>query len=84
MIHTVVVPVALEEARSEGWTWFLAVVAFLMLVLLVLSVLRRRLLRPMSHAPSDTTDAWTEAGRRLQAPSPEDEADAEPPGEDTP
>jgi len=84
VIHTVLVPVAMEEARSEGWMWFLAVVVCLLLVLLVLSVLRRRLLRPMSHAPSDTTDAWTEAGRRLQAPSPEDEADAEPPGQDTP
>ncbi|HUU92590.1 MAG TPA: hypothetical protein VM238_15435 [Phycisphaerae bacterium] len=84
MIHTVLVPVALEEARSEGWAWFLAVMACLVLVLLVWSILRRRLLRPMSHGPSDTTDAWQEAGRRFQTPAPEDEADAEPPDEDTP
>jgi len=70
--HTFVT-VAATEARSEGWVWFLAVVACLVLVLLILSIVRRRLLRPMSHAPSDTTDAWKEAGRRLQTPATDDE-----------
>jgi hypothetical protein len=32
----------------------------------------------MHHTPSDTTDAWTEAGRRLQAPPPGEDADETP------
>lgn len=80
MIHNPLVTVALE-AHSEGWLWFLAVVGCVVLVLLILSILRRRLLRPMSHAPSDMTDAWQEAGRRLQTPAPEDD-EPEPSDED--
>ena len=83
MIHTALIPVAMEP-RSEGWIWFFAVVGCLVLVLLVLTVVRRLLLRPMSHAPSDMTDTWKEAGRRFQTPAPEDEADGEPGDEDTP
>lgn len=56
------------EPRAEGWMWFLAVVGFIVLVLLVLSLLRRRLVRPMPHTPSDTTDSWAEAGRRFRPP----------------
>ncbi len=83
MMHTALMPVAMEP-RAEGWVWLLAVVGALVLVLLVLSILRRRLLRPMPHAPTDTTDAWKEAGRRFQTPAPEDEADGRPGDEDTP
>ena len=75
---------AAMDSRSEGWVWFFAVVGCLVLVLLVLSVLRRRLLKPMSHAPSDTTDAWKEAGRRFQTPASEDETDGQPADGDTP
>ncbi len=83
MIHTALIPVAMQP-RAEGWVWLLAVVGVLVLVLLVLSILRRLLLRPMPHRPTDTTDAWAEAGRRLQTPAPEDGADGRPGDEGTP
>ena len=51
--------------RGEGWVWWLSLVTVLVLVGLLVGVLRRRLLRPMTHKPSDTSDAWTEAGRRV-------------------
>jgi len=66
-------------ARTQGWVWWLALVAVLGLVALLLWVLRRRLLRPMSHTPSDTTDAWTEAGRRLSLKSSDADGDAKKP-----
>jgi hypothetical protein len=59
------------EARAEGWVWWTALVLGLMLVLAVVSVLRRILVQPMPHTPSDLSDAWSEAGRRLPAPPPE-------------
>jgi hypothetical protein len=43
----------------------MVLVACLIFVFFLLSVLRRRLDRPMDHKPSDTTDAWAEAGRRF-------------------
>ena len=46
---------------------------------LLFGVLRRLLLRPMKHTPTDTTDAWAEAGRRLKI-EPEDD-DRPGPGE---
>jgi len=71
---TAAAPLAADLApRAEGWMWFLAVVGFIVLVLLVLNVLRRRLVRPMSHTPSDTTDAWAEAGRRFRPPPADDD-----------
>lgn len=70
------------SARGEGWAWWLVLVACLILVFLFLSVLRRRLVQPMDHKPSDTTDAWAEAGRRLSLKSADEDAeDAE--SEDT-
>ncbi|HUX02427.1 MAG: hypothetical protein WBD63_11835 [Phycisphaerae bacterium] len=51
--------------RGEGWVWWLSLVTVLVLVGLLVAVLRRRLLHPMTHEPSDTSDAWTEAGRRI-------------------
>ena len=83
MMHTALIPVAMEP-RAEGWVWLLVVVGALVLVLLVLSILRRRLPRPMPHRPTDMTDAWTEAGRRFQTPAPDDGADGRPEDEDTP
>ena len=62
------------SARGEGWAWWLVLVACLILVFLLLSVLRRRLVQPMDHKPSDTTDAWAEAGRRLSMKSADEEA----------
>jgi len=53
------------SARGEGWAWWMALVVCLVVVFLLLNVLRRRLVQPMDHKPSDTTDAWAEAGRRL-------------------
>ena len=58
-------PLVALSARGEGWAWWMVLVACLILVFLLLSVLRRRLVQPMDHKPSDTTDAWAEAGRRL-------------------
>jgi len=60
-----IVPLVALSPRGEGWAWWLTLVACLVVVFLLLNVLRRRLLRPMDHKPSDTTDAWAEAGRRL-------------------
>ncbi|MBM4018213.1 MAG: hypothetical protein FJ288_07770 [Planctomycetes bacterium] len=60
------------QARVEGWTWWLALVACLVVVLLALAVLRRLFLKPMPHKPTDTSDAWAEAGRRLAVPPPDD------------
>ena len=74
--------IAQLEPRAEGWLWWLVLVGGLLIVLLMVGVLRRRLLRPMRHTPSDTTDAWAEAGRRLATPPPGDEGDedSEEPG----
>lgn len=77
------VPVAMEP-RVEGWVWFLVVVGCLVLVLLLVGVLRRRLLRPMSHTPTDTTDAWAEAGRRLRTPGSERESGSAEGDEESP
>jgi len=69
---------AVGEDRAEGWFWWLVLVSSLVVIFLILNAVRRRLLRPMSHKPTDTTDSWTEAGRRFalpdsKAPSSEDE-----------
>jgi len=60
----------------------MVLVAGLILVFLLLSVLRRRLVQPMDHKPSDTTDAWAEAGRRLSL-EPDDENGKDSEEEDT-
>ena len=54
--------------REEAWVWWLALVFGTVLVALVFVVLRRRFLSPMPHKPSDTTDSWKEAGRRVAMP----------------
>jgi hypothetical protein len=71
-------------ARLEGWLWWIALVVGIAVVLLVLAAIRRFLVRPMSHKPSDTSDAWAEAGRRLPPPPPEGKPGAAPPDEDSP
>jgi len=70
---------ASAEARDEGWFWWFALVAGLAIAMLVVMLLRRRLVRPLSRTPTDTTDAWAEAGRRLQVP-PAEGSDQGPPG----
>ena len=65
--------------RGEGWILWLLVAGCVTVALLLANVLRRRLLRPMSHKPSDTTDAWAEAGRRFRVPDADQE---EEPSED--
>lgn len=70
------------SARSEGWAWWMVLVACLILVFFLLSVLRRRLVQPMDHKPSDTTDAWAEAGRRLSV-KPDDQNEQDSQAEDT-
>ena len=70
-----------HEARLEGWLWWVMLVACLLVLLLVLVTLRRRFVRPMPHTPSDTSDAWAEAGRRLAVPPPEDRSGKGPGGE---
>ena len=67
----------IREARLEGWLWWAILVASLLVLLLVLLTFRRRFVKPMLHKPSDTSDAWAEAGRRLAAPPPEDASDSE-------
>jgi len=57
--------------REQGWFWWAALVLCVVLLLLLLAVVRRRLLLPMRHRPSDTTDAWQEAGRRFRVPEDE-------------
>jgi hypothetical protein len=56
------------EPRAEGWLWWSILVGCIVIVFLIVGVVRRRLVRPMPHTPSDTTDAWREAGRRLAVP----------------
>jgi hypothetical protein len=68
--------IAQLEPRTEGWVWWIILVLALgMFLLLLVSILRRHLVRPMPLKPSDTTDAWREAGRRLPVPPPDGEAD---------
>jgi hypothetical protein len=70
---------AAMSPRAEAWFWWLGTVLVLGLVFfLTVGVLRRRLCRPMMHAPTDTSDAWAEAGRRLRVP-PHDAPDDAPP-----
>lgn len=57
------------HARREGWVLTgLLVLGLALLFVLLFGVLRRVLLKPLRREPSDTTDAWTEAGRRLRVP----------------
>lgn len=56
------------DPRAEGWAWWLILVLILLVVFVVVAALRRRFLKPMKHEPTDTTDAWVEAGRRLKVP----------------
>jgi hypothetical protein len=71
MIPAADVPVDLAP-RVEGWILWLGLVFCLLGVVMVILIVRRRLLNPMPHTPSDTTDAWSEAGRRLPVPPPEE------------
>jgi hypothetical protein len=66
--------------REEGWLWWIVLVLCVVLVFLLVAVVRRRLLSPMAHTPSDTTDSWTEAGRRFRLP--EDDKGKKPGGEE--
>jgi hypothetical protein len=68
---------ASHDARLEGWLWLVTLVICLLIMLLLLITVRRRLVRPMPHNPSDTSDAWAEAGRRLVVPPPEGKDDSE-------
>lgn len=70
---TFVVSAAPPQDRIEAWLWVLMLVVVLIMVMLVLAVVRRRLVRPMPRRPTDTTDAWKEAGRRLAVPPPADD-----------
>ena len=81
MNTTILAAVLDTEARLEGWFWLIVLVALLVVMLLALALLRRRLLRPMPHEPSDTTDAWVEAGRRLHPPPSDGQARTPPSGE---
>jgi hypothetical protein len=60
-----------SEARAEGWLLWIGLVLTLALVLAVVTLVRRMLIRPMPRSPSDTSDAWSEAGRRMPVPPPE-------------
>jgi|WetSurMetagenome_2_1015567.scaffolds.fasta_scaffold1892927_2 hypothetical protein len=63
------------DPHVEGWIWWVLIILGLFAVLLVIGILRRRLVQPMRNTPSDTTDSWKEAGRRMTAP-PATEEDA--------
>jgi hypothetical protein len=60
-----------SEARAEGWLLWIGLVLTLALVLAVVTLVRRMLIRPMPRSPSDTSDAWSEAGRRMPVPPPD-------------
>jgi len=66
--------------RGQGALLVLLLLLAVLVVAVVLALLRRRFVRPMTRAPSDTTDAWAEAGRRLGQPP----RGADSPGEDPP
>jgi hypothetical protein len=66
--------------KGEGWVLITAVVLVIVLIALLLMMLRRWLLRPMEHRATDTTDSWTEAGRRFRVP-PEEGDRPEPPAD---
>ena len=68
-------PIPLAAPPGAWALWFI-VVALGVVVALAIVWLRRRLLRPMSHEPSSTTDAWAEAGRRFQPTDAAPEEDA--------
>lgn len=74
-----IVLIALEP-RAEGWLWWSVLVGCIVIVFLVVGMVRRRFVRPMPRTPSDTTDAWREAGRRLPVP-PRDEPETPDGGE---
>jgi len=54
--------------RAEAWGWWFLLVLGLLVLALIVVGLRRWLIKPMPHTPSDTTDAWAESGRRLRVP----------------
>jgi len=71
-----------SEARVEGWLLWIGLVLTLALVLAVVAMVRRMLIRPMPRSPSDTSDAWSEAGRRMPVPPPEPPDERPPPDEE--
>jgi len=71
------------EPRAQGWIWWILLVITLAGVVLLLMGVRRWILRPMPHQPTDTTDAWTEAGRRFHLP-PESQKENDDASEETP
>jgi len=69
-------------ARGEGWILWIGLVLALALVLAVMARVRRMLIRPMPRSPSDTSDAWSEAGRRMPVPPTEPTDERPPPDEE--
>jgi len=55
-------------APAEAWWLWVTVVAVGVVAGLIIAWLRRVLLQPFRHGPTDTTDAWAEAGRRFRLP----------------
>jgi hypothetical protein len=70
------------DPHTEGWLWLGVLVVSLVVILILLGMVRRWFMAPMKHTPSDTSDAWKEAGRRL--PVPPDEPDENELPEDKP
>jgi len=64
-----------QAARTEAWVWWMVICLGLLIALFLWVAMRWRGTLPMHHRPSDTTDAWREAGRRLQVPEDEDGRD---------
>jgi hypothetical protein len=60
------------DPHVEGWIWWALLVIGLIIISIAVAVLRRRFVQPMRHTPSDTTDSWQEAGRRLATPPADD------------
>jgi hypothetical protein len=73
-----------RAAKAEGWLWWFVLVLALAVAGLLLRTLRRWLVRPMPHTPSDTSDAWAEAGRRLKIDPKREEGPSEEPEEKSP
>ena len=70
--------IAQLDPHAEAWVWWLVLVIGLSVVMVLVVLARRWFVAPMKHTPSDTSDAWKEAGRRMAVPPAETGEDQPP------